>query len=324
MQSTDNDQDKPDWVTENLPRILKGVGAAALFLALASIGSYVWRFHDVPVAADTGAWGELGDFFGGVLNPAFSFLALVGLLMTLYVQSRELKLSRQMAELSRRELEMTREELKNSAEALAAQNEAINHQRFEQTFFAWLESYRSLVAGLSLRDHQDPSPVTLRGVDALRRVYELHFDAGRTLEALKRRAVVRGDALNLLTEREEVAFVEMFMRKRRAFFETGSMYAQVSTLVELVGWITEQKRLTGPERRKYVAILRSQLSVTEQHLLLVASLGCEWPHLASYIDIWDLLDGKQLRTDQLASFLFEKRNDLLSIPEPAEPVPDHA
>jgi hypothetical protein len=37
--------------------------------------------------------GQIGDFFGGVLNPTLSFLGLVAILLTLHVQGKELKTS---------------------------------------------------------------------------------------------------------------------------------------------------------------------------------------------------------------------------------------
>lgn len=48
-------------------------------------------------------WGAFGDFVGGTLNPILSFMALIALLLTIILQSRE--------------LEATREELSRSATA---------------------------------------------------------------------------------------------------------------------------------------------------------------------------------------------------------------
>lgn len=85
-------------------------------------------------------WGQLGDFFGGTLNPVFGFVSIMALFLTILYQSRELKLST--------------EELHKSAEALNAQNAAIEHQRFEQTFFAWMSTYREILSEI----HTDGTP----------------------------------------------------------------------------------------------------------------------------------------------------------------------
>lgn len=70
-------------------------------------------------------WGVMGDFFGGVLNPAFSLLGLIMLLATLHQNQKELELSR--------------EELEKSSQALAKQATTLEKQRFEDTFFALLD-----------------------------------------------------------------------------------------------------------------------------------------------------------------------------------------
>ena len=55
-------------------------------------------------------WGLFGDFIGGILNPILSFMALISLLLTVVLQSKQLELSRQ-------ELSATRIELERSATA---------------------------------------------------------------------------------------------------------------------------------------------------------------------------------------------------------------
>lgn len=70
-------------------------------------------------------WGTTGDFFGGMLNPAFSLIGLLLLLATLNQNQKELRLSRT--------------ELKLSSNALNAQAATAEKQRFEDTFFALLE-----------------------------------------------------------------------------------------------------------------------------------------------------------------------------------------
>lgn len=82
------------------------------------------------------ALGQIGDFFGGLLNPLISMAALVFIMAGFYTQ-------RNAFELQKEELELTREELKKSAEALEKQNETIKLQRFETTFFNLIQDIRS-------------------------------------------------------------------------------------------------------------------------------------------------------------------------------------
>lgn len=87
-------------------------------------------------------WGAFGDFIGGTLNPILSFFALIALLLTITLQSRE--------------LEATREELKRSSsaqeaseKALKKQSEILNRQQFEQTFFSLLEQHNTVLEKLT-------------------------------------------------------------------------------------------------------------------------------------------------------------------------------
>lgn len=77
-----------------------------------------------PSRAD---FGTMGDFFGGILNPLFSFLGLLMLLATL--------------SLNQKELELSRKELKDSSSALKEQSETLKKQRFEDTFFSLLDQF---------------------------------------------------------------------------------------------------------------------------------------------------------------------------------------
>lgn len=116
---------------------------AFLFLIIAFIG---YRIHFNGGFSNANEdWGTFGDFFGGTLNPIFSFLGLIALLYTISAQGEEL-------DLSRTELMLTREELSRSAnaqimaqEALHKQVETQNKQQFENTFFSLLEQHNKIL-----------------------------------------------------------------------------------------------------------------------------------------------------------------------------------
>lgn len=102
-------------------------GAAVAVVALAT---YFFKFHG-PLSNEPDSWGQFGDYVGGVLNPTFSFLALIALLATFSLQVRELRISAR--------------ELKNSADALTKQNETLRRQTFEATFFQLLALHNEIV-----------------------------------------------------------------------------------------------------------------------------------------------------------------------------------
>jgi len=99
------------------------------------VAAYLWRFHG-PVSKDPAAWGQFGDYVGGVLNPTFSFLALLALLATFGLQVRELRISAR--------------ELKNSADALVRQNDTLQKQTFEATFFQLLQLHNDIVNAMAV------------------------------------------------------------------------------------------------------------------------------------------------------------------------------
>ena len=106
------------------------------------------------IAGKSNVLGSFGDFLGGTLNPIFTFLMLIGLIITIVLQKIELTLARQ--------------EFRRSADSLSAQNKNLETQRFENTFFKlleFLEMCRNDVCYVSeIRNSQ--------GRDAFKDIYE--------------------------------------------------------------------------------------------------------------------------------------------------------
>lgn len=83
--------------------------ATATSITVMVFGFYFMNFNS-ELSTDQNIWGVFGDFIGGTLNPILSFLALIALLLTVVLQSKQL-------ELSRRELQETKEAMQESAKA---------------------------------------------------------------------------------------------------------------------------------------------------------------------------------------------------------------
>lgn len=68
------------------------MGVVAGLLLLIPIAPYIWvyGFH---WSDSQEIWGQFGDFFGGLLNPIYAFLAFLALLYTIAIQATELKLA---------------------------------------------------------------------------------------------------------------------------------------------------------------------------------------------------------------------------------------
>ena len=126
----------------------------ALICAGIAIYFYAKTFNG-NIIAEHDKWGALGDFFGGVLNPAFSLLALLALLLTIILQSKELSLATA--------------EYTKSTQALVDQSNSMKKQSFEQTFFQLLIAHNQIVNGIDLKKN---GLVTTTGRDCFRVFYD--------------------------------------------------------------------------------------------------------------------------------------------------------
>ena len=131
------------FISKNIIKILCAL--FALSLAAACVATYLYqKYFPGPILADHSKWGMLGDFFGGILNPIFSLLALLALLLTIVIQSKELSLAT--------------EEFKKSSAALEAQSSYLEIQNFERRFFELLKIHRENVAEMT---HKIPTEIDL-------------------------------------------------------------------------------------------------------------------------------------------------------------------
>lgn len=119
--------------------LTKGILAACVIcLMVLGYGAFVlyvsWpvNFGNVDKA------GVFGDSFG-LLTSLFSGLAFAGIIFTVFLQNKELKLQRE-------ELRLTREEIKN-------QNTTLKKQNFESTFFQMVRLHNEIV-----RSMRSPTP----------------------------------------------------------------------------------------------------------------------------------------------------------------------
>jgi hypothetical protein len=103
------------------------VAVIFLLLVISATILHFWIKYDfltllgiTETASDIGKWGTVGDFFGGLLNPIFAFMAFILLTETYKTQKEE--------------LELTRKELSES-------NKALNRQIKDSTFFELFRSY---------------------------------------------------------------------------------------------------------------------------------------------------------------------------------------
>lgn len=328
-----------DALTENPDRVLARVLLVALVAAGIAAFAYLLKFGGLPFSDDPQHWGQLGDYIGGFLNPVFGFLSVFALLVTLILQSRELKLSREALQfsqdelkmsqeellLSREELKLSREEQAKSAEALVEQNRVIQQQRIEQTFFSWLGTYRQILGGVAHTAHE--------GRPALLFMWEATLSADpdkmlMDLNLMEYQAPLRRCLERYGLKRFEAATPDTFPAISAAARQVwGGLYEAKETqldslfrvLYRLFKWIDDQpkNRLTWEDKWLYASIIRSQLSWIEMVFLFYNGMTDRGKNFKTYINRYALFDNLTVERDRLLVILRECPMDSVGYAEGA-------
>lgn len=79
--------------------------------------------------------GSIGDFFGGVVNPFLGFFSFMALLITIYLQLKELRLTREELSLVKEAAENQAKALKEQLEHAVKQGKKLDENRIEERKF---------------------------------------------------------------------------------------------------------------------------------------------------------------------------------------------
>jgi hypothetical protein len=184
------------------------------------------------------ARGQFGDAFG-VLSSLFNGLAFAGLIITITLQSRELRLQRV-------ELSAARDEMRGQREQLQYQSFALAKQNFEATFFRLVQMIDERASALPDPGPQDPARRGrggfIRHVEQLRRV-------------------------------QQGAFTDPALTKDRAqsvyagWFESAApdLASYFQLLLETLKFVDQTQ--VGIQTASYAALVRAALSPAERTLL---------------------------------------------------------
>lgn len=230
------------WLSRHLIAVMAGLLAVGIALATTETITYAFFFPG-PIEPDHGKWGQFGDFFGGTLNPVFGFLSFLALLLALILQSRELSISSR--------------ELANSARALKEQSTSLALQNFERTFFELVRLYNDNVKAIDLRAKE--GIVTAKGRDCFRIFCEKRLKQHYN---------------NVLSEHQLTDSLAIIQLSYSRFFEDAQHEVGhcFRTLYRAFKFAHESIVLDDNGKRKYVAIMRAQLSSFELALLFYNSL----------------------------------------------------
>lgn len=211
-------------------------GLTILIAVLCVIGLFTYSIHHMRGWFDLNTPQDFGAAVGAV-GGLFSALAFAGLVATIVLQSRELKLQRE-------ELAATRAEFKD-------QNRTMARDLFERGFFQLLMMHRDIARGMEVSLKEDSSP--RRGLSAFRGVTE-------RIESLLRNrpaAATRDETVNALRAQLDECCFANHSDFSHYFNCTESLLAEI-----------QRAGLKDAEAQHYSALLRSQLTEGERCVLL--------------------------------------------------------
>lgn len=112
---------------------LIGITGCFVYAVFAYIASFYSKHVGYGFSTDPAAWGQAGDFFGGMLNPFLAFCSFMLLLYTIKIQTEELKLTREelqkSASAAQKSVEIEEENLKQQRSNLDEQFRIARYQQ---------------------------------------------------------------------------------------------------------------------------------------------------------------------------------------------------
>jgi len=114
--------------------IAKILGFISAFAILSFLLVVYFYFNNLGwcLPSTNEGWAHLGDAFGGILGPIFSFFAFIALVLTIALQSRQVELTSLQSVESQKNLESTLAVMNRTASAQSRTSEAM----YEQTKIA--------------------------------------------------------------------------------------------------------------------------------------------------------------------------------------------
>ncbi|WP_373976184.1 hypothetical protein NT239_05235 [Chitinibacter sp. SCUT-21] len=205
------------WLKEGDRLIYTLVCLAVLLMILFAAGYYFGLVKEIPanlpIEKAREALGQLGDFFGGVLNPLFSALTIFLLLRSISQQDKQLKISSNALEvsanelaLSREELSLTRDELRKSADAQTQSEIALRTQAEAAIRTADINTSTSL-----LNFYAKLASENTESINRLeKRVEILRFQLSRDKEKISKLEMAIANAKSLVSTSDTEAQVLIF------------------------------------------------------------------------------------------------------------------
>lgn len=321
---------------------------------------YVTKFWKSGTSLNPDAWGQLGDYFGGILNPIIGLGTIFLLLVNLKIQKQELAL--------------TRKELASTNDALKTQTELADRQVFEQTFFSWLNNYREIVNSVSVtserfadkvvnprndlpplndkKEHIRPITfIQLSGLSAIKELWSFNtaehmFSNGQDFpraEALARQIIGTLEGQLSAEEKRKINSpnsINLYHDVALTFNAFHRKYGyQIDSLLNnlfgLISWIDQQSNMTKENKWHYVDIVFAQLSDLELNILFYYGI---WHARIEYRELYEkfallrsinktlviraLLEYPEIMARPFESTAFDKTEAYSKYPETKQKAPN--
>lgn len=251
---------------------------------------------DIPVislqnSSQIASLGQVGDFFGGILNPLLSFMALLGVLYTIRIQGHELK--------------EAREENRIANKIQDKQTAVFERQNFESVFFRLIDVHARLTE--LVRANRGLGELNGFG-RVVEHIFEGFYEKQKNMtlpnyfllnpdEAI-RKYVVKSEERNCLRK----AIVSAMSTQNRILLS--QYFRNIYQILKLVDSfkvdiddegltknkkVRRLKRIEYFQRRQYCNILRAQLSDEELKMLFFNCLTESGEGLKFYLEKYSLL-----------------------------------
>jgi Putative phage abortive infection protein len=227
-----------NWL-QRLPKI-------AIAIALIFVIGYIWAFGSLPVNERPEAWGQFGDYIGGLLNPLISLFTLIVAVSVWRLQKTELLETRN---------------------AVKEQGNTAEQQRREQRFFDLLNLYQEtiktvVVEGVSGKAALNIWPKLSHGASLCNNFVQFGFDEFN--DALLRRPTTPAETQEALsTPGNSITYTKVQVTESwNGFSPLLDHYFR--TIFRILYELSE---LLGVEHFRYGKLFRAQLSRDELTLL---------------------------------------------------------
>lgn len=269
----------PEASNSSFARKIREVNLVAQFILYLtfSVGTlvivYLSNFALNMPSTSPEQWGQMGDFFGGMLNPVFAFASFIALIYTIRLQSSELQLSRQELSETRQELKRSATAQENSGKALADQLAAIEHQKFENRFFKLIEMLNTEYQRVQRRHfHVICQHYETKKTENLKLDFEdfsLLLSQGAHMFWLNNNGQNAGPFLR------DKSFSSSWASLRHIVITFSSRFTQLMDLLNLI--LGEVEKRSKPER--YHSVVKA---LFDQNILMIIAIWCSLDDVDEY------------------------------------------